>query len=249
MGMLEGKVAIVTASAGAGIGLATARRFAEEGADVVISDVHERRIGEAVAAMKADYGREFLGVVADVAKPDQVAAMVQSTLDRYGKIDVLVNNAARNILSPVAEMTDEVWHTTIDVVLTGTFFCTRAVLPHMLERGTGNIVNLSSAAGWGNAANQAHYAAAKAGVMGFTRAVAAEVARRGVRVNAVAPSFSPNPFLERIYPPEQLKSMAEHALLGRGAEPVEIANVILFLVSDLGSYMTGEVLSVSAQHP
>ena len=152
------------------------------------------------------------------------------------------------MLSPVVEMTDENWHTVLNVALYGTFYCTRAVLPHMLERQSGKIVNVASVAGWGGAADQAHYAAAKGGVMAFTRAVAAEVARKGVRVNAVAPSFSPNPFLERIYSPEQLKAMSEGATMGRGAEPREVGNVILFLVSDLSSYLTGEVISCSNQH-
>jgi 3-oxoacyl-[acyl-carrier protein] reductase len=119
----------------------------------------------------------------------------------------------------------------------------------MLERGYGRIVNLASTVGWGAPANQAAYAAAKAGVMAFTRAVAAEVVRAGIRVNAVAPSFALNPFLERIYPKETLAELEQRAIFGRGADPAEIANVILFLASDLSSYMTGEVLSVSNQHP
>ena len=249
MGMLEGQVAIVTGAAGAGIGQATARRFAEEGAQVVITDAHARRVEETAAAFGKELGRDFLGLEVDVANLDHVNRMVQATLDRYGKIDILVNNAARNILSPVKEMPDETWRTVIDVCLNGTFYCTRAVLPHMLERGSGRIVNLTSVAGWEAAANQAAYAAAKAGIMAFTRAVAAEVARAGIRVNAVAPSFSPNPFLERVYPKEMLEAIERREMFGRGAQPVEIANVILFLVSDLSSYMTGEVLSVSNQHP
>jgi len=249
MGLLDGQVAIVTASAGAGIGQATARRFAEEGAEVAIADAHERRTLETAEAMRKEYGRDFLALTADVSRPDEVQRMVQATLDRHHKIDILINNAARNIMSPVHETTDEGWHTVLNVCLHGTFYCTRAVLPHMLERASGRIVNLASVVGWEAAANQAAYATAKAGIMAFTRAVAAEVARKGIRVNAVAPSFSPNPFLERIYPKEMLESFEKRSMLGRGADPSEIANVILFLVSDLSSYMTGEVLSVSSQHP
>lgn len=249
MGLLDGQVAIVTAAAGAGIGQATARRFAEEGAEVVVTDVHEKRAAETGAQMKSDFGRDFETMAVDVTNLGDVQSMVRSTIERYGKIDILVNNAARNILSSVAEMTDEAWHMVINVALHGTFYCTRAVLPHMLEKQSGKIVNLASIVGWGGAANQAHYAAAKAGIMAFTRAVALEVARKGVRVNAVAPSFSPNPFLERIYPPDQLKAMAERSTMGRGAEPREVANVILFLASDLSSYLTGEIISCSNQHP
>jgi 3-oxoacyl-[acyl-carrier protein] reductase len=248
MGLLDGQVAIVTASAGSGIGQATARRFVEEGAEVVIADVHEKRAQETAQQMSRDYGREFLAVAADVSNVNDVQRMVQSALERHGKVDILVNNAARNIMSPVHEMTDDAWHTVLNVCLHGTFYCTRAVLPHMLERGSGRIVNLASVVGWEAAANQAAYAVAKAGIMAFTRAVAAEVARKGIRVNAVAPSFSPNPFLERIYPKGMLESFEKRSMLGRGAAPSEIANVILFLVSDLSSYMTGEVLSVSSQH-
>jgi len=249
MGMLEGQVAIVTAAAGAGIGQATARRFAEEGAEVVITDAHARRVEETADALRKEFGRDFLGLEVDVTNVEQVNTMVQAALDRYGRIDILVNNAARNILSPVRDMPDETWHTVINVCLNGTFYCTRAVLPPMLERKTGKIVNLASVVGWEAAVDQAAYAAAKAGIMAFTRAVAAEVAGAGIRVNAVAPSFSPNPFLERIYPKEMLEAFERREMFGRGADPGEIANVILFLVSDLSSYMTGEVLSVSSQHP
>jgi len=249
MGMLDGQVAIVTASAGAGIGQATARRFAEEGAQVVISDAHGRRAQETAEALGQELGREFLALEADVTDAGHVNRMVEQTLDRHGRIDILVNNAARNILAPVREMPDETWHTVLDVCLNGTFYCTRAVLPHMLERRSGAIVNLASVIGWEAAVDQAAYATAKAGIMAFTRAVAAEVAHEGIRVNAVAPSFAPNPFLERVYTEEQLEAFRQHQLLGRGAGPREIANVILFLVSDLSTYMTGEVLSVSNQHP
>lgn len=249
MGILDGQVAIVTAAAGAGIGQATARRFVQEGAHVVVADIHPRRTQETAEQLTREYNRTIIPVQVDVSNPADVDRMVKTTIARFGKIDILVNNAARNILSPVEEMTDETWHTVINVVLHGTFYCTRAVLPHMLSRGHGNIVNVSSAAAWATAAHQAHYAAAKAGVLAFTRAVAAEVARRGIRVNAVAPSYVPNPFLARIYPHEQLKAMEERTLQGRGADPAEVANVILFLASDLSSYLTGETISCSAQHP
>lgn len=248
MGLLDGRVALITAAAGAGIGAATARRFAEEGATVVLTDAHARRVEEAAEHLGRDFGREFVALTVDVSDRAQVDQMVQTALDRHGRIDILVNNAARNMMAPVAEITDEIWQTVIGVCLTGTFYCTRAVLPHMLKQGDGRIVNMSSVAGWGGAANQAAYAAAKAGVMALTRAAAAETAKQGIRINAVAPSFSPNPFLERIYPKAMLEELERRAIFGRGAEPVEIANVILFLASDLSSYMTGEVLSVSNQH-
>jgi 3-oxoacyl-[acyl-carrier protein] reductase len=249
MGLLDGQIAVITASAGAGIGIATARRFLEEGAQVVITDAHDRRATETGAKLSEEFGRKVPALEVDVTNPEQVNGMVDFAAAEYGRLDILVNNAARNIMSPVKDMTDDVWRTVLDTCLTGTFLGCRAALKPMLAQQSGRIVNLASVAGWGGAANQAHYAAAKAGVMALTRALAMEVARQGIRVNAVAPSYSPNPFLERIYPKEQLERMAAGAALGRGAEPREIANVILFLASDLSSYMTGEVLSCSNQHP
>lgn len=246
MGALEGQVAIVTAAAGAGIGQAIARRFAEEGAQVLLSDAHARRVQEMAAAMSKDYGREFIGLEVDVTNVVQVQGMVQTALDRYGQVDILVNNAGINRLEPVWEMTEETWNLVIGVNLTGTFHCTRAVLPHMIERKRGAIVSLSSIAGWvGSDEGEAHYCAAKAGVAAFTRAVAAEVGRYGVRINAIAPGLIYNPFLDRIYPPEFFQRMAARTPLGRVGEPADIANLATFLVSNQSSYITGEVFCIS----
>jgi 3-oxoacyl-[acyl-carrier protein] reductase len=246
MGLLEGRVAIVTAAAGAGIGRAVARRFAEEGAQVVLSDAHPRRVQEAAEAMSKDFGREFVGLEVDVTNVGQVQAMVRTALERYGQIDILVNNAGINRLEPIWEMSDETWNLVINVNLTGTFHCTRAVLPHMIERKKGAIVSLSSTAGWiGSDEGEAHYCAAKAGIQGFTRAVAAEVGRHGIRINAIAPGLIYNPFLERIYPPEFFQRMAERTPLGRVGEPPDIANLATFLASDQSSYITGEVFCIS----
>jgi len=246
MGALEGQVAIVTAAAGAGIGQAIARRFAEEGAQVLLSDAHARRVQEMAAAMSKDYGREFIGLEVDVTNVAQVQGMVQTALDRYGQVDILVNNAGINRLEPVWEMSDETWDLVIGVNLTGTFHCTRAVLPHMIERKRGAIVSLSSIVGWvGSDEGEAHYCAAKAGVAAFTRAVAAEVGRYGVRINAIAPGLIYNPFLDRIYPPEFFQRMAARTPLGRVGEPADIANLATFLVSNQSSYITGEVFCIS----
>lgn len=246
MGLLDGQVAIVTAAAGAGIGQATARRFAEEGARVLVTDAHARRVQEVAQAMTKDYNREFIGLEVDVTNPAQVQSMVQTALDRYGQVDILVNNAGINRLEPVWQMSDETWHLVINVNLTGTFYCTRAVLPHMIERKKGSIVNLSSSAGWmGSNEGESHYCAAKAGVMGFTRAVAAEVAQQGIRVNAIAPGLIYNPFLERIYPPEFFEAFKRRVPLGRVGQPEDIANLVMFLVTDQSGYITGEVFSIS----
>jgi 3-oxoacyl-[acyl-carrier protein] reductase len=246
MGVLEGRVAIVTAAAGAGIGQAIARRFAEEGAQVLLTDAHARRVQEVAAAMSKDYGREFMGLEVDVTNVGQVQGMVQTALDRYGQIDALVNNAGINRLEPVWEMSDETWNLVIGVNLTGTFHCTRAVLPHMIERKRGAIISLSSIVGWvGSDEGEAHYCAAKAGVAAFTRAVAAEVGRYGIRINAIAPGLVYNPFLERIYPPEFFERIAQRTPLGRVGEPADIANLATFLASDQSSYITGEVFCIS----
>jgi 3-oxoacyl-[acyl-carrier protein] reductase len=246
MGLLEGRVAIVTAAAGAGIGKAVARRFAEEGAQVVLSDAHPRRVQEAAEAMSKDFGREFVGLEVDVTNVGQVQSMVRTALERYGQVDILVNNAGINRLEPIWEMSDETWNLVINVNLTGTFHCTRAVLPHMIERKKGAIVSLSSTAGWiGSDEGEAHYCAAKAGIQGFTRAVAAEVGRHGIRINAIAPGLIYNPFLERIYPPEFFQRMAERTPLGRVGEPPDIANLATFLASDHSSYITGEIFCIS----
>ena len=246
MGVLEGRIAIVTAAAGAGIGQAVARRFVEEGAQVLLTDAHAGRVQEVAEAMSKEYGRELLGLGVDVTNVGQVQGMVQTALDRYGQIDILVNNAGINRLEPVWQMSDETWNLIIGINLTGTLHCTRAVLPHMIERKKGAVISLSSTAGWvGSDEGEAHYCAAKAGVQGFTRAVAAEVGRYGVRINAIAPGLIYNPFLERIYPPEFFQRIAAGTPLGRVGEPPDIANLATFLASDMSSYITGEVFCIS----
>jgi len=246
MGLLEGKVAIVTAAAGAGIGQASARRFAQEGARLVVSDAHAKRAQEIAEAISRDHGREVLGLEVDVRNVDQVNRMVEVALEEFGQIDILMNNAGINKLSPVWEMDDETWQLVIDVNLTGTFNCTRAVLPHMIERGSGAIVNMSSSAGWlGSRDGESHYCAAKAGIMAFTRAVAAEVGRRGVRVNAIAPGLIYNEFLSRIYPADFFERAKRGVPLGRLGEPPDVADLALFLASDMSGYITGEVICIS----
>jgi 3-oxoacyl-[acyl-carrier protein] reductase len=247
--LLKGKTVLVTAAAGTGIGFATARRCAEEGALVAISDRHERRLGEAAESLTEISGRKPVAVPCDVTSEEQVQAMVDAVVAEYGHIDVLVNNAGLGGETPLAEMTDEQWFRVLDVTLNGTFRCTRAGLRHMLPRGTGVIVNNSSVIGWRAQAGQAHYAAAKAGVMALTRCAAIEAAPFGVRVNAVAPSIAMHEHLAKVSSTEFLDGLAAREAFGRAAEPREIADVIVFLASEYSSYMTGEVLSVSSQHP
>ena len=246
--LLSGKVVLVTAAAGTGIGHATAQRCLEEGATVVLSDVHERRLNEAADELTDLAGGERpLTVTCDVTDEDQVQAMVAASVATHGRLDVVVNNAGLGGTAELVEMTDEQWHKVLDITLTGTMRCMRATLRHMYERGDGVIVNNASVLGWRAQAGQAHYAAAKAGVMALTRTAAIEAAPHGVRVNAVAPSLAMHPFLAKVTTEELLDELTEREAFGRAAEPWEIATVIAFLASDYSTYMTGEVVSVSSQ--
>jgi 3-oxoacyl-[acyl-carrier protein] reductase len=234
---------LVTAAAGTGIGHAAAQRCRDEGATVVISDNHERRLGEAAEAL----GDGTLAVVCDVSDEAQVQAMVDATVGAHGRLDVLVNNAGLGGTAELVDMTDEQWDRVIDISLTGTMRCTRAALRRMYAQGNGVIVNNASVVGWRAQAGQAHYAAAKAGVMALTRCAAIEAAPHGVRINAVAPSLAMHAFLSKVTTDELLEELTEREAFGRAAEPWEVATVIAFLASDYSTYMTGEVVSVSSQ--
>ncbi|MBC3840084.1 SDR family oxidoreductase [Streptacidiphilus sp. 4-A2] len=247
--LLAGRTALVTAAAGTGIGFATALRLAEEGALVALSDRHERRLAEAAERLAAATGTKPPAIVCDVTSQTDVDRMFATAVDRFGGLDLLVNNAGLGGTAELAEMTDEQWSTVLDVSLTGTFRCTRAALRHMLPRGSGCIVNNASVLGWRAQRGQAHYAAAKAGVMALTRCAAVEAGPRGVRVNAVAPSIAMHPHLARTSDGALLERLAAEEAFGRAAEPWEVADVIVFLASDYSSYMTGEVVSVSSRHP
>ena len=243
--MLAGRTVLVTAAAGTGIGFATAERCLQEGARVAISDRHERRLAEAAERL----GEGVLAVPCDVTDEAQVQHLFEAVIDGFGHLDVLVNNAGLGGTATVVEMTDEQWHGVLDVTLNGTFRCTRAALRHMMPRGRGAIVNNASVVGWRAQEGQAHYAAAKAGVMALTRCSALEAAKSGVRVNAVAPSLVLHPHLAKVTTQELLDELVGREAFGRAAEPWEVANVIVFLASDYASYLVGEVISVSSQHP
>jgi 3-oxoacyl-[acyl-carrier protein] reductase len=248
-GLLEGKVVVVTAAAGTGIGFATAKRCAEEGAIVVISDAHHRRLAEAADNLAVETGTRPLAVPCNVTNEDDVQSLYDAAVAEHGRIDVAVNNAGLGGSALITEMSDEEWSTVLDITLTGTFRCVRAEMRHMLGRQAGVIVNNASVLGWRAQREQAHYAAAKAGVMALTRTAAAEGAAAGIRVNAVSPSLALHPFLNRVMSDDALDELRRQELFGRGAETWEVANVIVFLASDYSSYMSGEVVSVSSQHP
>jgi 3-oxoacyl-[acyl-carrier protein] reductase len=240
-GLLAGKAVVVTAAAGTGIGFATAKRAVEEGATVLLSDAHERRLAESAAALGVPC------IPCDVTDEAAVQALVDGAVAELGRIDVLVNNAGLGGEVPIVDMTDEQWSKVLDVTLNGTFRMTRAALRTMYAAGSGVIVNNASVLGWRAQAGQAHYAAAKAGVMALTRCAAVEAADHGIRVNAVAPSIAMHEFLAKVTTDELLEELTRREAFGRAAEPWEVANVIVFLASDYSSYLTGEVVSVSSQ--
>ena len=248
--LLAGKSVLITAAAGTGIGFAAARRCAEEGARIIISDRHERRLQASADELERLTGTRPPTIACDVTDEAQVQAMIDFAAEKSGGLDVLINNAGLGGTARLTEMTDAQWHTVLDVTLTGTFRCMRAALVHMQGRTDANgcaIVNNASVLGWRAQAGQAHYAAAKAGVMALTRCAAFEAAEHGIRIYAVAPSLAMHPFLAKVTTPELLAKLAAKEAFGRPAEVFEVANVIVFLASDLASYMTGEIVPVSSQ--
>jgi 3-oxoacyl-[acyl-carrier protein] reductase len=218
---------------------------------VLISDAHVRRLKEYEGQLAGEFGEAAVTAVAcDVTDQGQVDALFEAATAEHGQLDVVVNNAGLGGTSPLVDMADEQWSRVLDVTLNGTFRCTRAALRLLKDAGRGGvIVNNASVVGWRAQAGQAHYAAAKAGVMALTRCAALEAAEFGVRVNAVAPSLAMHPHLVKVTTPELLEELTAREAFGRYAEPWEVANVIVFLASGYSSYMTGEVVSVSSQQP
>ncbi len=246
--LLRGRRVVVTAAAGTGIGFATARRCLLEGASVLLSDHHERRLHAAADRLADELGIERPpAAVCDVTDEAQVQGLFDVAAEAMGGFDTVVNNAGLGGEVPLVDMTDEQWDVVLDVTLTGTMRCTRAAMRRLYTTGGGVIVNNASVLGWRAQAGQAHYAAAKAGVMALTRCAAVEGAEHGVRVNAVAPSIAMHPFLAKVTSDDLLDELTSREAFGRAAEPWEVATVIVFLASDQSSYLTGEVVSVSSQ--
>lgn len=248
-GLLRGKSVLITAAAGGGIGFAAARRCLEEGARaLMLSDMHPRRTDEAARSLTAEFPQaQVFGQVCNVADETNVQALIDAAEAKLGGVDVLINNAGLGGSKRVVDMTDDDWNKVLDVTLTGTFRMTRAMLKKMQPRGHGAIVNNASVLGWRAQQEQAHYAAAKAGVMALTRCSALEAAEFGVRINAVSPSIVFHDHLRKSAPQELLQQLASREAFGRGAEAWEIANVMVFLASDYASYLVGEVISASSQ--
>jgi 3-oxoacyl-[acyl-carrier protein] reductase len=245
--MTERKVAVVTAAAGAGIGAAIARRLASDGFDVVITDAHERRCKQLAEDLSAEHDRAFLAIPLDVTDAAGVEDSINTVVAERGRLDVLVNNAGWSKIVPIAEMSLQTWQRCLDVDLTGTFVCMRYALPHMINAGSGAIVNISSIAAYEvSTEHGAAYSAAKAGVLALTRVAAAENGKHGIRVNAITPGLIYNEFLRKIYPDEFFAGYAENrSLVGRIGAPEDVAALTAFLVSDQAGYITGEVYGVS----
>ncbi len=239
---LEGRVAIITGAA-AGIGFATAQRFAAEGARLVLCDVNETRVREAAERLAAD-GASVDAHKVDVTNRAEVDAMVAATLARHGRIDVLVNNAGITKDARLAKMTEAQFDAVIDVNLKGVFNCAQAVAGVMTEQGRGVILNASSVVGLYGNFGQTNYAASKFGVIGFTKTWARELGPKGVRVNAVCPGFVNTEILQTV-PDKVLDGMKEHCWMRRLAEPSEIAAIYAFLASDDASYVNGTAIEAS----
>lgn len=236
------KVAIITGGA-RGIGEATAKKFVKEGAKVVIADLNEEDIKRTVNEIR-EMGGEIEGICVDVTKMESVNKMIEFTLEKFGRIDVLVNNAGITMDSTLLKMTEEQWDKVIDVNLKGVYNCGQAAAKVMVEQGSGVILNASSVVGLYGNFGQTNYAATKWGVIGMTKTWAKELGRKGIRVNAVAPGFIATPMVKKM-PEKVIEMMKEKAPLQRLGEPEEIANAYAFLASDEASFITGAVLEVS----
>jgi NAD(P)-dependent dehydrogenase (short-subunit alcohol dehydrogenase family) len=236
------RIAIVT-GAGQGIGRGIAICLARYGAHVIVVDQAPERIASVVGEIEA-LGAQALGVPTDVSSADDVQKMVRQSLTRFGKIDILVNNAGRLVVKPLVEQTEEDWDRVLDVNLKGVFLCCRYVVPEMIARKRGAIVNIASIAAFHVTVPHVPYAASKAGVVTLTRDLAYEVGRMGIRVNAIAPGPIETPMVGNISD-AQRQAIAKSILLGRMGQPEDIGEAVAFLASDAASFITGATLPVS----
>jgi 3-oxoacyl-[acyl-carrier protein] reductase len=238
---LEDKIVVITGG-GSGIGRETAKVLAKEGAKVVVADINMKGCEETVGEIR-DSGGEAFAVQLDVSDRRQSRRMIADTVERYGRVDVLINNAGITQDALISKMTQEQWDTVLSVNLTGPFNCAQAVVDVMIEQGGGAIVNAASVVGLYGNVGQANYAATKAGLVGMTKALAKELGRKGIRVNAVAPGFIVSPMTAEV-PEKVLQIMRDKTPLRALGEPRDVANAYLFLASDEARYITGAVLSV-----
>lgn len=239
---LRGKVAVITGGT-RGIGRAVVGALAREGAAITLC-ARERILLEKIAAELESLGTQVLALKADVARPSEVEEMVETCLARYGQVDILVNNAGITRDNLLLRMKDEEWDAVLDTNLKGSFHCTRAVLRPMIKQRGGRIINLTSVVGVMGNAGQANYVAAKAGIIGLTKATAREVASRGITVNGVAPGFIETD-MTRALDPELQERMRSHIPLGRFGKSEEVAELVAFLASDRAAYITGQIIHLN----
>lgn len=240
---LENKVAIVTGG-GKGIGAAICSAFAKEGAHVVVADIDTDGAGATVGSLQQS-GGSAASVEANIADPRSVAAMVAFAIEQYGHIDILVNNAGARIIKGLMQHTLDDWNQMLSINLTGPFICAQAVIPHMITQGSGKIINLASIASFMGRPNRCAYVAAKSGVLGLTRAMAADLAGKNIRVNAIAPGMIASPFNQSFAEANDTgPAWAQENLLGRWGQPEDIAGAAVFLASDESSFVTGSEIKI-----
>jgi len=239
---LSDKVAIVTGS-GRGIGRAIALKLAEVGATVVVNDIDEAELVESVAAEIKTTGGQSLAILANVSLAEDVSRLVETTVSTYGKVDILVNNAGITRDHLLLRMTDDDWDTVLRVNLKSVFLCTRAVLRHMMKQRWGRIISIASIVGVVGNPAQANYASAKAGIIGFTRTIAKEVASRGITANAIAPGFIETGMTQQLKE-EWKQELRKRIPLGYFGSPRDVAEAVAFLASEEAGYITGQVLGV-----
>lgn len=240
---LNGRVALITGS-GRGIGKAAALALGREGARIVVTDINAAAMEETTAELLAN-GMEAIGIVADVCNESEVAALAARSLEAFGKVDILVNNAGFTRDKYLTKMPAEDWDAVVDTILKGAFLCTKAVLPSMIEQKWGRIINISSRAHLGNP-GQTNYSAAKAGLIGFTRALALEQGKFNITANAIAPGFIETPLIKSLPTYEKLREIAlARNPVPRLGRPEDIADAIVFLASDRAGYISGDTLHVT----
>ena len=242
---LAGKTALIT-GAGSGLGQATAQLFAQEGAQVVVADISQRRAQAVAAEISQTHASPAIGLQADVTQSQAVSALVDQARSEYGPINILVNNAGIAQIKDLLDITPEEWQRMIDVHMKGTFLCTRAVIGDMIEAKWGRVINTASVAGMTGGPQNAHYAAAKAAIIGFTRSLALEYARSGITVNAVAPGLIETPMVKQGTGPASEKVVdffIRRIPMRQMGKPGDIAAAHLYLASDDAAYVTGQVLS------
>jgi 3-oxoacyl-[acyl-carrier protein] reductase len=239
---LAGKTVIITGG-GSGIGKEACLRFAQEGAQVVVAEFNEQA-GQDTVQLINEAGGKTLFIQVDVSNLESVEHMVAQTVEQFGRIDILINNAGITQDAMLSKMTPEQWHQVLNVNLNGVFYCTRTVAPHMVKQGNGKIINTSSIVGVQGNLGQTNYAAAKAGVIGMTKTWAKELGFKGITVNAVAPGYVETGMVATV-PEKVLQDMLEKVPLRRLGKPSDIANAYLFLASNEADYVNGTVLEVN----